>query len=70
MAQNKPVETIKEGFESAMDTVFGRNKQNNIMNEEFVAPSVAPSPLSVVQSGASAVNIVVVEHISKCYLDL
>ncbi len=61
MTQHKPADTIKEGFESAMDTVFGRNKQNNMMKEEFVAPNLAPSPLQVVQERASAINIVVVE---------
>jgi FtsZ-interacting cell division protein YlmF len=61
MAQTRPVETIKEGFESAMDTVFGRK----VHGEEFKAPSMvpnsAPSPLQLVQSGVAGVNIVVVE---------
>lgn len=62
MAQTRPVETIKEGFESAMDTVFGRKAHKE---EEFTAPSMvpnnAPSPLQLVQSGVAGVNIVVVE---------
>jgi FtsZ-interacting cell division protein YlmF len=62
MAQTRSVEVIKEGFESAMDTVFGRKSQKE---EEFKVPSMvpnnAPSPLQLVQSGVSSVNIVVVE---------
>lgn len=62
MTQAKPVEAIKEGFESAMDTVFGRKVQKE---ERFTAPSMvpntAPSPLQLVQSGVAGVNIVVVE---------
>lgn len=55
----------KEGFESAMNTVFGRKSRNN--NEESLeetpsmVPNTAPSPLHIVQHGSSAVNIVVVE---------
>jgi FtsZ-interacting cell division protein YlmF len=66
MAQTKPVDTIKEGFESAMDTVFGRKRQEQVnTHEEFTVPNTAPnmaaSPLQLVQSGVAGVNIVVVE---------
>ena len=67
MSQMNPVNTVKEGIESAMDTVFGRKKveQQAMMEEGFEAPMMAPtpspSPLQLVQDKMSSVNIVVVE---------
>jgi FtsZ-interacting cell division protein YlmF len=58
MTQVKTVDTIKEGFESAMDTVFGRKSHKE---DGFRVPNTAPAPLQLVQNGVSSVNIVVVE---------
>ena len=57
------VETVKEGFESAMDTVFGRksHKKEEAIKAPEMVPNTAPSPLQLVQNGASSVNIMVVE---------
>ena len=53
----------KEGFDSAMNTVFGfnSNKKEEEMNTPDVVPNTPPSPLQLVQNGAVGVNIVVVE---------
>lgn len=54
--------TGKEGFDLAMDNVFGSRKEKVT---EMEAPRdmsfKSPSPLQVVQNGASGLNIVVVE---------